>query len=203
MAHRRRGAAQQLPSCDPRHITVTLHYGVRQFRLTIVDDGKGIEAATIEGQQPVGHFGLPGMRERAAVIGGQLDVRSAIGRGTEIELRVPGRNAYDTAGHTLAMGQGIPTRPHTREKSRAARQRHLNPDEMAGVTKRRASGAGVRTDSCSSSPGDCPELRPFSTQRTRRRLGSPGPSARRGTLQDATEGGAFQVARCGAGSGVP
>src|SRR6185369_3633611 len=68
---------------DARHITVTLHYGARQFRLTIVDDGKGIEAATIEGQQPASHFGLPGMRERAAVIGGQLDVRSATGRGTE------------------------------------------------------------------------------------------------------------------------
>ncbi|MEO8807191.1 MAG: two-component regulator propeller domain-containing protein [Burkholderiaceae bacterium] len=85
---------------DARHITVTLHYGVRQFRLTIVDDGKGIEAATIEGQQPVSHFGLPGMRERAVVVGGQLDVRSTIGRGTEVELRVPGRNAYDAAART-------------------------------------------------------------------------------------------------------
>lgn len=82
---------------DARHITVTLHYGVRQFRLTVVDDGKGIEAATIEGQQPASHFGLPGMRERAAIIGGQLDVRSTMGRGTEVELRVPGRNAYDAA----------------------------------------------------------------------------------------------------------
>ena len=80
---------------DARNITVTLDYGVRQFRLTIVDDGKGIEAATIEGQQPASHFGLPGMRERAAIVGGQLDVRSTIGRGTEVELRVPGRNAYD------------------------------------------------------------------------------------------------------------
>jgi ligand-binding sensor domain-containing protein/signal transduction histidine kinase len=85
---------------DARHITVTLHYGVRQFRLTVADDGKGIEAATIEGQQPASHFGLPGMRERAAVVGGQLEVRSTIGRGTEVELRVPGRNAYDAAART-------------------------------------------------------------------------------------------------------
>jgi signal transduction histidine kinase len=83
-----------------RHVTVTLHYGVRQFRLTIVDDGKGIDAATIGGQQPVSHFGLPGMRERAAVTGGRLDVRSSIGRGTEVELRVPGHNAYDAAVRT-------------------------------------------------------------------------------------------------------
>jgi ligand-binding sensor domain-containing protein/signal transduction histidine kinase len=77
-----------------RHISVTLHYDVRQFRLTVADDGKGIEAATLGGQQPASHFGLPGMRERAAVIGAQLDLRSTIGRGTEVELRVPGHNAY-------------------------------------------------------------------------------------------------------------
>ena len=40
------------------------------------------------------------MRERAAVIGGQLDVRSVVGRGTEVELRVPGRNAYEAAART-------------------------------------------------------------------------------------------------------
>jgi signal transduction histidine kinase len=85
---------------DARHITVTLHYGARQFRLTIVDDGKGIEAGTLEGQQPASHYGLPGMRERAVVVGGQLDVRSAIGRGTEVELRVPGPNAYDAPART-------------------------------------------------------------------------------------------------------
>ncbi|MBW8828995.1 MAG: hypothetical protein JF606_06110 [Burkholderiales bacterium] len=83
-----------------RHITATLHYGARQFRLTIVDDGKGLEEATIKGQQPTNHFGLPGMRERAAVIGGQLDIRSTIGRGTEVELRVPGRNAYEAAARS-------------------------------------------------------------------------------------------------------
>lgn len=85
---------------DARHITVTLHYGVRQFRLTVVDDGKGIEVATLKGQQPASHFGLPGMRERAAIIGGQLDVRSVIGSGTEVELRVPALKAYEAAART-------------------------------------------------------------------------------------------------------
>jgi ligand-binding sensor domain-containing protein/signal transduction histidine kinase len=82
-----------------RHITVTLHYGMRQFRLTVADDGKGIEAETMEGRQPASHFGLPGMRERAAIIGGQLDVRSTVGSGTEVELRAPGHIAYDAAAH--------------------------------------------------------------------------------------------------------
>jgi ligand-binding sensor domain-containing protein/signal transduction histidine kinase len=80
---------------DARHVHVTLHYGARQFRMTIVDDGQGIDAATLAGQQPASHFGMPGMRERAAVVGGELDIRSTIGRGTEVELRVPGPNAYE------------------------------------------------------------------------------------------------------------
>jgi ligand-binding sensor domain-containing protein/signal transduction histidine kinase len=85
---------------EARQINVTLRYGAREFRLTVVDDGKGMEAATLEGQQPASHFGLPGMRERAAIIGGQLDVRSEIGRGTEVELRVPGHNAYGATART-------------------------------------------------------------------------------------------------------
>jgi signal transduction histidine kinase/ligand-binding sensor domain-containing protein len=77
-----------------RYITVTIHYEPRQLRLTVIDDGKGIAAETLERQQVAGHFGLPGMRERAAVVKGQLEVRSAPGAGTEIELRVPAAIAY-------------------------------------------------------------------------------------------------------------
>lgn len=97
-------AGEALRNCfhhaDARHISITLQYGVRQFRLTVADDGKGIEAATLEGQQPASHFGLPGMRERASIIGGQLDIRSVIGRGTEVELRVPASKAYEAAAGT-------------------------------------------------------------------------------------------------------
>jgi signal transduction histidine kinase len=34
-------------------------------------------------------LGLQGMRERAAILGGSIDVTSAPGRGTEIYLRCP------------------------------------------------------------------------------------------------------------------
>jgi signal transduction histidine kinase len=76
-----------------RRITVTIHYEARQLRLTIRDDGKGIDTETMA-RQVQGHFGLPGMRERAMIVNGQVDVRSERGAGTEIELRVPGRTAY-------------------------------------------------------------------------------------------------------------
>jgi signal transduction histidine kinase len=85
---------------DARHVTVTLRYEARQFRLMIHDDGKGIDAATMQRQQRTGHFGLPGMRERAAIVKGQLEVRSAPGAGTAIELRVPAAIAYGTAARS-------------------------------------------------------------------------------------------------------
>jgi signal transduction histidine kinase len=48
-------------------------------------------------QHAAGQFGLPGMRERAAIVRGRLDVGSALGAGTEIELRVPAAIAYGKA----------------------------------------------------------------------------------------------------------
>jgi signal transduction histidine kinase len=77
-----------------RYVTVTIHYDPRQLRLTVLDDGKGMEAETLVRQQAAGHFGLPGMRERAAVVKGRLEVRRAPGGGTEVELRVPAAIAY-------------------------------------------------------------------------------------------------------------
>jgi signal transduction histidine kinase len=74
-------------------IVVTIHYEARQFRLTVRDDGKGMDGETVQ-RQVAGHFGLSGMHERAALVRGRLAVRSAIGSGTEIEVRIPGATAY-------------------------------------------------------------------------------------------------------------
>ncbi|HUP09541.1 MAG TPA: ATP-binding protein [Caldimonas sp.] len=58
------------------------------------DDGKGIDPQLLAQGRREGHFGLEGMRERAAVVGGKLTVWSALDAGTEIELTVPASNAY-------------------------------------------------------------------------------------------------------------
>src|SRR5262249_12970095 len=52
-------------------IDVEIRYERRQFRLWVRDDGTGIEAAVLAGDGRVGHFGLPGMRERAGLLGGK------------------------------------------------------------------------------------------------------------------------------------
>jgi signal transduction histidine kinase len=76
-----------------RQIKVEIQYEKRQFRLQVRDDGKGIDEEIIR-QQPAGHYGLPGMRERAEIVGGKLYVWSKLDSGTQIELSVPGAIAY-------------------------------------------------------------------------------------------------------------
>lgn len=80
-----------------RQIEVEIRYDTEQFRLRVRDDGKGVDAATLSGQGSEGHYGLPGMRERATVIGGKLAVWSEVDEGTEVELRVPASTAYARA----------------------------------------------------------------------------------------------------------
>ena len=61
------------------------------------DDGIGIDATVLSQEGRPGHFGLRGMRERAKSIGGQLEVWSERGAGTEVELTIPASVAY--GGH--------------------------------------------------------------------------------------------------------
>jgi signal transduction histidine kinase len=62
--------------------------------LRIRDDGKGIDPKVLQGGARAGHWGLPGIRERAKRIGAQLKLWSENGAGTEVELTVPARIAY-------------------------------------------------------------------------------------------------------------
>jgi signal transduction histidine kinase len=78
---------------NARRIEVEIRYDERRLRVRVRDDGRGIQPAVLEGDRP-GHFGLPGMRERAEVIGGRLNVWSEGGLGTEIELTIPAAAAY-------------------------------------------------------------------------------------------------------------
>jgi signal transduction histidine kinase/streptogramin lyase len=84
-----------------RRIEAEITYGEKLFRLRIRDDGKGIDPGIVE-EGRGGHYGLPGMRERARQIGGQLNIWSGPGAGTEIELSIPGSIAYGTSpGRTI------------------------------------------------------------------------------------------------------
>jgi histidine kinase/DNA gyrase B/HSP90-like ATPase len=85
-----------------QHIETEITY--RKFlRLRFCDDGKGIDPGIVEHGGRPGHWGLPGIRERAKQIGAQLEIWSELGAGTEIELCIPGSIAYEvfaTKGHS-------------------------------------------------------------------------------------------------------
>lgn len=54
-------------------------------RLRVADDGAGFDPVAARR----GGLGLEGMAERAKLVGGELDLRSAPGAGTEVTLRLP------------------------------------------------------------------------------------------------------------------
>jgi signal transduction histidine kinase len=70
-----------------RDINVTLEFLEKQFRLKVTDNGCGFDPNNPPFTN--GGFGLIGMRERAAELNGQLDVRSSPGRGSDVTLDAP------------------------------------------------------------------------------------------------------------------
>lgn len=68
-----------------QRVRIRLRRGRSRLRLSVGDDGVGFDAT----QEPGGHFGLLGMRERALKIGASLRVRSRPGEGTTIVLDLP------------------------------------------------------------------------------------------------------------------
>jgi signal transduction histidine kinase len=74
--HRHAGAQRVIVELDSAGETVAVR---------VADDGAGFEP----GRVPARHYGLLGMRERAAALGGHLSVESARGQGTTVGLLVP------------------------------------------------------------------------------------------------------------------
>lgn len=76
-----------------KSIEVELEYLAGSLRLLVSDDGVGIDPKVLQSGRD-GHWGLSGMRERAERIGARLKVRSRASAGTEVELIVPARAAF-------------------------------------------------------------------------------------------------------------
>lgn len=67
-----------------KQVSLSLHAAADRVVLTVSDDGSGLPQQRRDG-------GLRGMRERAMLIGAELEIRSESGRGTEVLLSVPVR----------------------------------------------------------------------------------------------------------------
>ena len=72
-------------------VNLSLHSTDRVLRLNVNDDGIGFEVKTALEKQ--GSFGLTGMRERVALLGGKLEIVSRPRRGTRISVELPVANA--------------------------------------------------------------------------------------------------------------
>jgi len=69
-----------------KHLALALQQGEKALTLTIRDDGAGFDPKQ---PSPNGHYGIAGMRERAALVNGALQVESQPAKGTTIRLTVP------------------------------------------------------------------------------------------------------------------
>jgi len=75
---------------DASEIGVRLTPYPDRLRLTVTDDGRGIVGGASSPQFVAqGHLGLAGMRERAAMIGGRLEIQTAVDYGTVVILEIP------------------------------------------------------------------------------------------------------------------
>jgi len=66
-------------------IRIVLEQAPGAVTLTISDDGRGFDPSQVSSDR----FGLRGMRERAALVGGELDIRSAAGQGARVTAWAP------------------------------------------------------------------------------------------------------------------
>lgn len=68
---------------EARSVAVRLQQADGRLALTIADDGRGMLPEADPAKE---HFGIQGMRERADLIGGRLEINAQSGGGTEIRL---------------------------------------------------------------------------------------------------------------------
>jgi signal transduction histidine kinase len=78
-----------------QHIETEIEFRPAELRITVRDNGRGIDPQSL---QRKGHWGLQGMRERAERIGARFRILSKAALGTEVELCVPSQIAFEQSG---------------------------------------------------------------------------------------------------------
>lgn len=71
---------------NTQRIQVSLSFNSQTVTVTVSDDGKGFDANLVV---PEEHYGFQNIRERMTSVGGQMSIKSSLGRGTTVRLRVP------------------------------------------------------------------------------------------------------------------
>ncbi len=77
-----------------QNILAELSYQTAALHVCVSDDGRGIDEGVLKAGYRSGHWGLPGMRERAGKMRGELRVGRSRNGGTQIDLQVPAAIVY-------------------------------------------------------------------------------------------------------------
>ena len=83
-----------------RRVEIRIHAPGQEIRCSIRDDGEGFDPAAIERRTGETGLGLLGIKERVSALAGQLAIRSAPGRGTELSITIPLGDAHANPGST-------------------------------------------------------------------------------------------------------
>lgn len=94
----REALANAFHHARPTQVTLSLDYRVDSLHLAVSDDGHGIAPEILASGARQGHWGLPGMRERARLAGGTLAIESTPA-GTTVSVCVPVTSAYQSMRH--------------------------------------------------------------------------------------------------------
>ncbi len=76
-----------------KNVTIKIDFADNSIKVTIKDDGKGfVLPGGVSDFTHTGRLGLAGMQERAQLMGGILDIKSELGKGTHLTVEVPLEN---------------------------------------------------------------------------------------------------------------
>lgn len=75
-------------------IDIAMLFGMLSFVLIVRDDGIGLGEQVIKDGAPQGHWGIQGVKERVARIGGSVRFERLTPHGTRVVIRIPARRMY-------------------------------------------------------------------------------------------------------------
>jgi PAS domain S-box-containing protein len=89
--------------------------------LAVVDNGQGFDHGQMRTARQRSRYGLPQMRERIMDFGGTMEIRSGVGRGTELVVHLPNVPAHlrDATGY-----EGLERRSNQRRQPDTSRRKH-------------------------------------------------------------------------------
>ena len=101
----REGLTNIARHAQAHHVWIRTREDQDRLEIEVGDDGVGFNLATVEAQS--GHYGLLGLRERARLLGGVVEIRSMPGEGTVLSFSLPNLkrredvpHEYSTQGHS-------------------------------------------------------------------------------------------------------